>query len=240
MVISKQGGVQLVRWSYRSKSGWVWLIPLSSPNDAAVEESSSKMRLFQKFSRCGWCWKFFKDAAVPEVLSKVRMMAESSSKTRLFQKFSRRCEWCWKCSPWRLYRYADCLFLQVAAVWMDLLYVEMCVESSFKGVVRLVLDAWCGYGEFLFNLQPCGYLWRGMKSQCMVRLWRALLQLAVMWVPLERPNLIAWCGSFNAWCGCLRFLSQWFSSRPRMVPLHPLIFRFNKVGMYSSSPWQGE
>ena len=61
-------------WSYRSKSGWVWLIPLSSPNDAAVEESSSKMRLFQKFSRCGWCWKFLKDAAVPEVLSKVRMM----------------------------------------------------------------------------------------------------------------------------------------------------------------------
>ena len=177
MVISKQGGVQLVRWSYRSKSGWVWLIPLSSPNDAAVEESSSKMRLFQKFSRCGWCWKFFKDVAVPEVLSKVRMMAESSSKTRLFQKFSRRCEWCWKCSPWRLYRYADCLFLQVAAVWMDLLYVEMCVESSFKGVVRLVLDAWCGYGEFLFNLQPCGYLWRGMKSQCMVRLLQCMVRL---------------------------------------------------------------
>ena len=207
---------------------------------------------------CG-CWgKFLKDAAVPEVL-KVRVMlkvpqrcscsrsslkgaddAESSSKTWLFQKFSQRCEWCWKCSPWRLCRYADCLFLQVAVVWMDLLYVEMCVESSFKGVVRLVLDAWCSYGEFLFNLQPCGYLWRGMKSQCMVRLWRALLQLAVMWVPLERPNLSAWCGSFSAWCGCLHFLSQWFSSRPRMVPLHPLIFRFNKVGMYSSSPWQGE
>ena len=102
-------------WSYRSKSGWVWLILLSSLNDAAVEEGSSKMRLFQKFSRCGWCWKFLKDAAVPEVLSKVRMMlkvpqrcgcsrsslkgasdAESSSKMRLFQKFSQRGWWCWK------------------------------------------------------------------------------------------------------------------------------------------------
>ena len=59
------------------------------------------------------------------------------------------------------------------------------------------------YGEFLFNLQPCGYLWRGIKSQCVVWLWRALLQLAVMWVPLERPNLSAWCGSFNAWCDSL-------------------------------------
>ena len=148
--------------------------------------------------------------------------------------------WRWKCSPWRICWCVDCFFLQVAAVWMYLLYVEMCVESPVKGVVRLVLNGWCGYGEFIFNLQPCGYLWRGMKSQCVVRLWRALLQLAVMWVPLERPNLSAWCGSFNAWCGCLHFFSQWFSSRPRMVPLHPLIFRFNKVGMYSSSPWQGE
>ena len=64
------------------------------------------------------------------------------------------------CFSWRLCRYADYLFLQVAAVWMYLLYVEMCVESSFKGVMRLVLNAWCGYGEFLFNLQSCGYLWK--------------------------------------------------------------------------------
>ena len=83
-------------WSYRSKSGWVWLILLSSLNDAAVEESSSKMRLFQMFSRCGWCWKFLKDAAVPEVSLKCADDAESSSKMRLFQKFSQRCEWCWK------------------------------------------------------------------------------------------------------------------------------------------------
>ena len=84
-------------WSYRSKSGWVWLILLSSLNDAAVEESSSKMRLFQKFSqRCGWCWKFLKDVAVPEVSLKGADDAESSSKMRLFQKFSQRCEWCWK------------------------------------------------------------------------------------------------------------------------------------------------
>lgn len=62
-----------------------------------------------------------------------------------------------KCHPWRLYWCVDCLFLQVTAVWMYLLYVEICVESSFKEVVRLVLNGWCGYGEFLFNLQPWGY-----------------------------------------------------------------------------------
>ena len=60
------------------------------------------------------------------------------------------------CFPWRLYRYADCLFLQVAVVWMYLLYVQMCVESSFKGVVRL---------------------------------WWVPLQLAAVWVPLERHEI---------------------------------------------------
>ncbi|RVW46417.1 hypothetical protein CK203_081709 [Vitis vinifera] len=95
--------------SYRSKSGWVWLIPLSSPNDAAVEESSSKMRLFQKFS--------------------------SSSKTRLFQKFSR-------CGS----------SLEGASD----------AENAPRGgsiVVRLVLDAWCGYGEFLSTCSRVGTFW---------------------------------------------------------------------------------
>ena len=139
MVISKQGGVQLVRWSYRSKSGWVWLIPLSSPNDAAVEESSSKMRLFQKFSRCGWCWKFFKGAAVPEVLSKVRMMAEGSSKTRLFISPSG----------------------------------SRVNGSPLRGDVCWIF------------LQRSG----AAGSRCMVRLWWVPLQLAAVWVPLERNEI---------------------------------------------------
>ena len=37
------------------------------PKYGAAGRSSSKMWLFQKFSqRCGWCWKFLKDVAVPE------------------------------------------------------------------------------------------------------------------------------------------------------------------------------
>ena len=87
-----------------------------SSQGAGDAESSSKMQLFQKFSqRCEWCWKLLKDAAVPEVLSKGRVMLEvpqrwgcsrsslkgagdagSSSKMRLFQKFSQRGWWCWK------------------------------------------------------------------------------------------------------------------------------------------------
>ena len=76
---------------------------------------------------------------------------------------------------------------------MDLLYVEMCVESFFKGVVRLVLDAWCGYGEFLFNLQPCGYLWRGMKSQCMVRLLQYMVRLPPLFFLNGFPHVPEWC-----------------------------------------------
>ena len=81
-------------------------------------------------------------------------------------------------------------FLQVEMRVGDFLQVEMCVESPVKGVMRLVLNGWCGYGEFLFNLQPCGYLWRGMESQRMVRWCCVLLQDAadcVLFWPMSPP-----------------------------------------------------
>ena len=207
MVISKQGGVQLVRWSYRSKSGWVWLIPLSSPNDAAVEASSSKMRLFQKFSRCGWCWKFLKDVAVPKVLSKVRMMAKSSSKTRLFQKFSQRCDDAENAprggsvGTWTVY----------FSKWQPCEWISF----TWRCVLNLSSKEWCG--------------WFSMHGAAMVSSSSTCSRVGTFG---EEWNLSAWCGSFNAWCGCLHFLSQWFSSRPRMVPLHPLIFRRNDLALH--------
>ena len=224
MVISKQGGVQLVQWSYRSKSGWVWLIPLSSPNDAAVEESSSKMRLFQKFSRCGWCWKFFKGAAVPEVLSKVRMMAEGSSKTRLFQKYSQRYGWWLKvpqrrgCSRSALKGASDAENApRGGSVGTRTVYFskwQPCEWISFtwRCVLNLPSKEWCD--------------WFSMHGAAMVSSSSTCSRVGTFG---EEWNLSAWCGSFNAWCGCLHFLSQWFSSRPRMVPLHPLIFRRNAL-----------
>ena len=98
--------------------------------------------------------------------------------------------WCWKCFPQRFCRCVDYSLFKVASMWVNLLYVEMCAESFFKWVVWLVLNAWCGCGVFLFNLQSCGYLWREAKSQCMVRLWCAPLQLAVVWVSLERCEIL--------------------------------------------------
>ena len=99
---------------------------------------------------------------------------------------------------------------------MDLLYVEMCVESSFKGVVRLVLDAWCGYGEFLFNLQLCGYLWRGMKSQCMVRLLQCMVRFSDA-VMLSLTFLV-WPTSVPK-----HGLILLENSSPRITPKHSLI-----------------
>ncbi|CBI20435.3 unnamed protein product, partial [Vitis vinifera] len=58
---------------------------------------------------------------------------------------------------------------------MYLFYVEMCAEFFFKRTVQLVLNAWYRYHMFLFNLQLCGYLWRGVKSQCIVQLSQCMV-----------------------------------------------------------------